>query len=297
MVAPSFFRVNCADLTVRLVRRAWVTTMWRLANGYETLRGAERPLLVAGATAFPGFSFHSVSRTPSTQDLVRAAARAGAAPGHLCVAAEQTAGRGRQGRSWVAPAGSSLLASILLRPRAAAEGVPLAAGLAVADALAELGVEVGLKWPNDVVAGGAKLAGILAEVEPAAPGPGPAVVLGIGVNLRVDEFPEGVRGTSLHRLLAPAPAPSAEDLLVVLLPALAARVRSLEAGGVEALLDDWRERAIGLGGPVVAETPGGRVEGRAVDVDRDGALLVETPGGTVRLLAGDAHFGPAAPPG
>ncbi len=161
---------------------------------------------------------------------MRAAARAGAAAGHLCVADEQTAGRGRQGRSWVAPAGSALLASILLRPRANAEGVPLAAGLAVADAVARLGVEVGLKWPNDVVVDGAKLAGILAEVEPAAPGPDTAVVLGIGVNLCVDEFPQGVNGASLHRLLDPAPPPSAEELLTLLLPALAARVGTLEAG-------------------------------------------------------------------
>ena len=169
------------------------------------MRGAERPLLVAGATAFPGFSFRWVSRTPSTQDLVRAAARAGAAAGHLVAAGEQTAGRGRQGRRWEAPPGGALLASILLRPRAGAEGVPLAAGLAVTDALARLGVEARLKWPNDVLAGGGKLAGILAEVEPAAPGPGVAVVLGIGVNLRVDAFPEGVAGASLHRLLAHVP--------------------------------------------------------------------------------------------
>ena len=262
----------------------------QLKNGYETLRGAARPLLVAGATAFPGFSFRWISRTPSTQDLVRAAARAGAPAGHLVAAGEQTAGRGRQGRRWEAPPGGALLASILLRPRASAEGVPLAAGLAVTDAIAHLGVDARLKWPNDVLAGGGKLAGILAEVEPAAPGPGVAVVLGIGVNLRIDAFPEGVAGASLHRLLAPSPPPTPEELLAVLLPALAARLRALEGGGIGALLPDWRARAVGLGGPVVAETPGGRVEGRAVDIDADGALLVETAAGTVRLLAGDAHF-------
>ncbi|HVS44537.1 MAG TPA: biotin--[acetyl-CoA-carboxylase] ligase [Candidatus Dormibacteraeota bacterium] len=254
------------------------------------MRGAARPLLVAGATAFPGFSFRWISRTPSTQDLVRAAARAGAPAGHLVAAGEQTAGRGRQGRRWEAPPGGALLASILLRPRASAEGVPLAAGLAVTDAIAHLGVDARLKWPNDVLAGGGKLAGILAEVEPAAPGLGVAVVLGIGVNLRIDAFPEGVAGASLHRLLAPSPPPTPEELLAVLLPALAARLRALEGGGIGALLPDWRARAVGLGGPVVAETPGGRVEGRAVDIDADGALLVETAAGTVRLLAGDAHF-------
>jgi BirA family biotin operon repressor/biotin-[acetyl-CoA-carboxylase] ligase len=206
------------------------------------------------------------------------------------VADEQTAGRGRQGRRWEAPPGGALLASILLRPLAWAEGVPLAAGLAVTDALAPLGVEASLKWPNDVIAGGGKLAGILAEVEPAATGPGVAVVLGIGVNLGIDGFPEGVVGASLHRLLAPAPPPTPEELLTVLLPALASRMRALESGGIAVLLPDWRARAIGLGGAVVAETPGGRVEGRAVDIDAGGALLVETDAGTVRLLAGDAHF-------
>jgi BirA family biotin operon repressor/biotin-[acetyl-CoA-carboxylase] ligase len=194
----------------------------------------------------------------------------------------------------VAPPGTALLASILLRPRTAPEGVPIAAGLAVADAIATVGLEVGLKWPNDVIARGGKLAGILAEVEPAAAGPGTAVVLGIGVNLRVEEFPEGAAGTSLHRLLAPDPPPTAEELLTLLLPALAARLRTLQSGGLAALLDGWRARAVGLGGPVVAETPAGRLRGRAVDVDVDGALLLETAAGTVRLLAGDVHLGPGA---
>jgi BirA family biotin operon repressor/biotin-[acetyl-CoA-carboxylase] ligase len=231
-----------------------------------------------------------VSRTSSTQDLVRTAARAGAAAGHLVVADEQTAGRGRQGRRWVAPPGTALLASILVRPRGAAEGVPLAAGLAVADALAAYGVEVGLKWPNDVVSGGAKLAGILAEVEPAAPGPEVAVVVGIGVNLHVESFPEGVDGQSLHRLLPSGGAPSRDQLLAALLPALAARLHALETGGVPALLADWRRRAVGLGEQVVAETPAGRVEGRALDIDAGGALVLETDAGRVRLLAGDVHL-------
>jgi BirA family biotin operon repressor/biotin-[acetyl-CoA-carboxylase] ligase len=144
------------------------------------------------------------------------------------------------------------------------------------------------------MAGGGKLAGILAEVEPAAAGPGTAVVLGIGVNLRVEEFPEGATGTSLHRLLAPAPPPTAEELLTLLIPALAARLHALEREGLAALLDGWRARAVGLGGAVVAETPAGRVRGRAVDVDVDGALLLETAAGTVRLLAGDVHLCPDA---
>jgi BirA family transcriptional regulator, biotin operon repressor / biotin---[acetyl-CoA-carboxylase] ligase len=255
---------------------------------------AAGPLLVAGATAFPEFSFRSVSRTSSTQDVVRAAARAGAGSGYLCVADEQSAGRGRQGRRWVAPAGSALLASILLRRRSTPEGVPLAAGLALGEVIGRLGVEARVKWPNDVLVGGAKLAGILAEVEPAAPGPETAVVLGVGVNLRVDSFPDGVVATSLHRHLDEGSMPSRDQLLAALLPELAGWLRLLDSGGIATLLPDWRRRAAGLGERVVAATPAGRVEGMALDVDADGALLVGTDAGVVRLLAGDVHIQPAA---
>jgi len=114
------------------------------------------------------------------------------------------------------------------------------------------------------------------------------VVLGVGVNRAWTLSTRGRPGTSLHRLLAPAPPPTAEQLLVALPPRAAARVRRLESGGVAALLDDWRARAVGLGGPVVRRDPRGQGRsGGAVDVDLDGALLVETDSGTVRLLAGD----------
>src|SRR5690348_9362072 len=103
--------------------------------------------------AFPGFSLRRLARTASTQDVVRHAAIAGAPEGFCCLAEEQAAGRGRQGRNWSAPAGSSLLASLLLRRRpASAGGVPLAAGIALVDAIAALtGTGVQLKWPNDVL--------------------------------------------------------------------------------------------------------------------------------------------------
>jgi BirA family biotin operon repressor/biotin-[acetyl-CoA-carboxylase] ligase len=240
----------------------------------------------AGRAAFPGFSLRAVARTASTQDLAAAAARAAAAAGWCCVAAEQTAGRGRQGRSWAAPAGSALLFSVVLRPSPrATPGVPLAAGLAVTDALAAVaGVDAGLKWPNDVIAGPGKLAGILAEVEPATG----AVVLGAGVNLSVDSFPPGVAGSSLHRLVASPPSRGA--MLAGILSALGRRLVALESGGVPAVLDDWRARAVGLGQRVTARTPVGEVRGIARDVDETGALLVDTDTGTERLLAADVHL-------
>jgi len=267
--------------------------------------GGLRAVEAAGGRAFAGFELHLLARTPSTQDVVRAAARAGAAEGWCCVAAEQTAGRGRQGRRWQAPAGSALLTSVLLRPRAAvAGGVPLAVGVAVADAVAAVaGVEVGLKWPNDVLAAdGGKLAGVLVEVEPGAREL--AVVAGVGINLRVDKFPPGVSGASLHRLAPEISHPPArrkaadracrdvgwDGMLAALLTAMGARMRQLDAGGVAATAAAWRERAVGLGRTVRVETPAGPVAGVATDIADDGALLVATTGGEVRVLAGDVHL-------
>jgi BirA family transcriptional regulator, biotin operon repressor / biotin---[acetyl-CoA-carboxylase] ligase len=240
----------------------------------------------------PVFAIHRVARIGSTQDAVRRAARGGAAAGYCCVADEQTAGRGRQGRRWEAPAGTALLASVLVRVTPdAATGVPFAAGLAVLDALDRVAaVDARLKWPNDVLAGGGKLAGLLAEVEPGAPpdGAGVAVVVGLGLNLSVDTFPTGARGVSLHRLTTPAP--TRDDLLEAWLVALWARARALEADGLPRLLQDWRRRAVGLGAEATAETPAGPVRGVVEEVADDGALLIRTNEGVVRLIAGDVHM-------
>src|SRR4029077_11403993 len=111
----------------------------------ETAAGSRWSVEAAGQAAFPGFRLRRLARTASTQDVVRAAARAGAQPGHCVVAAEQTAGRGRQGRTWSVPPGSALLMSILVRP-ASPGGVPLVAGLAVGGGRAACaGDERGLK--------------------------------------------------------------------------------------------------------------------------------------------------------
>jgi BirA family biotin operon repressor/biotin-[acetyl-CoA-carboxylase] ligase len=241
---------------------------------------------------FPDLRVLRLARTTSTQDVVRRAARAGAAEGYCCVAAEQTAGRGRQGRSWQAPVGTALLASVLLRPTvAAAPGVPIAAGLAAVDALATCcAVRAQLKWPNDVMAGGGKLAGILAEVEPAGGGdPGSvAVALGLGLNLTVAQLPPGIRGVSLHQLTPTRP--DRDELLRAWLRALAGRMRAVAEDGVTALRDDWRRHAVGLGEPVTATGPHGVVTGVAVDIDDTGALLVRTDHGVVRVVAGDVHL-------
>lgn len=238
----------------------------------------------AGREAFPGFRLEVLARTPSTQDRVRRAAVAGAAAGYCCVAAEQTAGRGRQGRTWAAAPGTALLVSLLLRPQGPLGLVPLAAGLAVADSIRDCGVDAVLKWPNDVLVTGRKIAGILAELEPRAPAQ-PAVVLGVGLNLSVTAFPEDAVATSLHEH---GVAPPWTEMLALLLTHLRARTDELAAdpAGIRAA---WTDRAAGMGSAVVVAAPTGRVEGIATAIDEDGALLLETTAGPRRVLAGDVH--------
>lgn len=239
---------------------------------------------------FPALNVRRVARTTSTQDVVLRAARAGAAEGFCCLADEQTAGRGRRGREWIAPAGSALLASVLLRRSpAVAPGIPFAAGLAVIDALLETcGLSARLKWPNDVLADGHKLAGILSEVAPGSV-EGVAVALGLGLNLRVEHFPAGVDAVSLHALVEHPP--DAEMLLMAWGNALRARIAELEVGGVPAVVAGWRQHSIGLGSQVTVESASGALEGVAVDVADDGALLVASDGEVHRVLAGDVHLG------
>lgn len=241
---------------------------------------------------FPALRLKRVARTRSTQDIVLHAARSGAAEGLCCLADEQTAGRGRQGRAWSAPAGTSLLVSILLRRSpAVASGVPFAAGLALVDALATTsGVNAGLKWPNDVVARGRKLAGILCEVAPSGGQEGRiAIALGLGVNLRVSTFPDGAQGISLHEIVDHPP--DAETLFRAWIDTLWARLAILERGGVAAIVADWRSVAVGLGQPVTVRSSAGTLEGVAVDVEDDGALLVRSGDDVHRVLAGDVHIG------
>jgi BirA family biotin operon repressor/biotin-[acetyl-CoA-carboxylase] ligase len=252
---------------------------------------AEARVRRVGVAVFPGFELRRLARTASTQDVVRTAAGAGVPEGFCCVAGEQTAGRGRSGRAWVAPPDSALLTSLLLRRQGVVvAAVPLLAGLAVADAVGGLtGVDCRLKWPNDVLAAGGKLAGILAEV-----GPGGGIVLGIGVNLTVAAFPPDVPGVSLDRVAGGVWGWDA--VLAAFLAELGGRLRQVEAAGVRSLRDDWTARAAGLGGPVRAEVGGAVVEGTALGIEDDGALLVATDRGRVRLVAGEVHLLPGAPP-
>src|SRR5215212_9572407 len=183
---------------------------------------------------------------PSTNtEAARQAARG--APEGLCVVArEQTAGRGRRERSWVSPKDAGLYLSVVLRPTLEARLWPLitlAAALAVRDALLEAcGLEADIKWPNDLLAGGRKLCGILAETAEGARTR--AVVLGVGVNLRRGSFPPEISDTATSVEEQTDRAPDAERLLETLTRALARFYETLHAdGGAEEILCDWRRHS------------------------------------------------------
>jgi BirA family transcriptional regulator, biotin operon repressor / biotin---[acetyl-CoA-carboxylase] ligase len=211
-------------------------------------------------------------RTDSTNIRARELAARGAPHGALVTAAEQSAGRGRQGRTWSAPAGRALLCSLVVRdpPRL----LPLVAGIAVAEVA---GSDAQLKWPNDVLVGGRKIAGILVEGRPQERW----AVVGIGLNVALEErdFPPELRETAGTLGLAPeAVEPTLERLLGAL-------ERWLEADA-NRVLDEVRSRDALLDRPV------SWAEGRGVGagIDGDGRLIVETGGGRVALNAGEVHL-------
>ena len=223
-----------------------------------------------------------VDETGSTNADLLAAARAGAPAGSALCADHQTAGRGRLGRRWQAPPGSSLLVSLLFHADGP-EGLhrfTQAVGLAAVDACrAVAGVEATLKWPNDVLVGARKLAGILAETAPVSRGI--AVVVGIGMNVTwppsiPDDLAETMTALNLER-----GEPVDREAV------LAAMLTALDATDWAVVHDRYRAALSTLGRQVRVEQVGDVVEGVAVDVRPDGRLVVRTPSGEREITTGD----------
>jgi BirA family biotin operon repressor/biotin-[acetyl-CoA-carboxylase] ligase len=223
---------------------------------------------------------------PSTNARARDLAAEGAED-VVVLADEQTGGRGRLDREWASPSGGIWL-SALLRPDVPMAHAPvftLAAAVAVTRAAREAGVDAGIKWPNDVLVDGRKLVGILTEMEGEADRVS-WVVVGMGINANVDPAALPADPTSLeHERGEPV------DRRVF-------TQRVLEAfdelrGDTDSVLPAWREYATTLGQRVRVETPGGPVEGEAIDVQFPGSLVVDTDDGEVTVTAGDCdHLRP-----
>ena len=229
----------------------------------------------------------------STNDEAKGLAEVGAPEGTLVIADYQTTGRGRLGRLWWSPPGSSLLLSLIFRPAFLmphqAQRVAMICSLAVCDAVAEVtGLAPAIKWPNDVLIEGRKVGGLLTELGIAASRLD-HVVVGIGVNVNV-EF-EGSGALALIALATSLKAELGSEvsrlmLLAALLRCVEARYERLRAGVLPH--DEWQSLLVTLGQAVRVTMPGRVLAGRAVGVDADGALLVRrSDGETERVLAGD----------
>jgi BirA family transcriptional regulator, biotin operon repressor / biotin---[acetyl-CoA-carboxylase] ligase len=253
-----------------------------------------------GVFGEPLFYFPSIG---STNDVAARLAGDGAPEGTTVAAESQTSGRGRLGRTWFSPQGAGLYVSVVFRPdaggrastggdAAAGPGLPavltLACGVALAEAIRETtGLQVEIKWPNDLVVARRKLAGILAE----ASAQGSAldyVILGFGVNILPVAFPPEVasRATSIEGELG---RPIDRGLLLAnALERLSACREAIRRGEIGELLARWRRMSTGaVGARVEWRTPHGTLTGRTAGLAEDGALLIERDGQVERVVAGE----------
>lgn len=245
--------------------------------------------LLEGPSLWHGIEYHD--EVDSTNDLAAEQARRGAPPGLVVVADHQRAGRGRRGRSWedaadTAGAGASLLLSCLVAlPERAATLAPLAAGLAVHDAVRRAGADPDLKWPNDVLLGERKCAGVLVESLTDLR----RLVVGIGVDL---DWRGVERGGETADWTSVAEETGAEverwGFLADLLGSLESWLGDVTTDP-SVLLARYRSRCVTVGRRVRVLTPGGALAGTAVDLDRDGSLTVRSEDGTVSVQAGDVE--------
>lgn len=244
--------------------------------------------------------------TASTNDVAARLANAGAGDGTTVVADMQTAGRGRIGRAWFSPPGAGLYVSVVVRPKRAAPApgggtmpavlplpsrLTLLAGVALADAVrSTTGLPVEIKWPNDVVLAGRKLAGILAEASAQTFGI-EYIILGLGINVRVAAYPPEIadRASSLEAELG-RPADRGA-LFAALLGNLGRALDALDRDDVAPWFDRWRVLSPSARGATVEwRAPDGPRRGRTAGLDADGALLVASDRGRERVLAGEVFW-------
>jgi BirA family transcriptional regulator, biotin operon repressor / biotin---[acetyl-CoA-carboxylase] ligase len=239
-----------------------------------------------------GLRLAAFATLPSTNTHALALARGGERGPIWITAAEQTGGRGRRGNSWVSPAGN-LYATLLLTDPAPPEYAAQASfvsALAVHDAIVgcapHLRDVVKLKWPNDVLCGGSKLAGILIEGEQAAHGL--VVAIGIGVNVR--HHPDGTAYPATDLAAAGAKA-SAESLFAALSAAMVVRLAQWRRGAAfGAIRTDWLERAAFKGGEMKVRLPSGELFGRYESLDDRGCLMLRLGDGTLQAIAAGEVF-------
>lgn len=240
-----------------------------------------------------GVKFHYFVEIDSTNTRARKLAEKGAREGEIVVAEQQSQGRGRLGRNWISPPFLNLYLSIVLRPELQpvhAPQITLMAAVALADAVAQFSVEPpAIKWPNDILVRGKKLAGILTESSVTSERIN-YVILGIGVNVNYAcaLMPEAIRGRATSLMECAGQIVSREAFLGRLIQDLERCYGILGEAGFDRIAQRWESYFSLRGKPVRIETGDGAVAGIAKGIDKDGALLIEIEGGQFhRILAGD----------
>lgn len=232
-----------------------------------------------------------LEQTGSTNDDARRLAAEGAVEGTVVIAGAQLSGRGRLGRSWDSPDRLGLYLSLLLRPREPLEGIgryPIACAVAVCAACREIaGESVLLKWPNDVLAGSAKLAGVLCEMRQGPTGVELVVGVGINCNQARGDFPEGLRDTATSlQILRDGRAVPRETVALILLTALGGTINRLRREGWPWVSERFLRYAPDASGRRVRLTAGG--DGLTRGLDPTGALRVETADGIALVHASES---------
>ena len=226
----------------------------------------------------------------STQQVASELAATGASEGTIVVADSQTGGRGRIGRSWASPPGGVYL-SIILRPAikpSEALRFPLIAGVAVAQAIEQLtGLKPRLKWPNDIIVKGCKAGGILTEMS-AETDCINHIVIGIGINVNTESFPDEIRGIATSLKAECGKEVSRVQLVQDILAQLESLYQVFQVSGFETIRERWKALSNTIGARVSVRGEREQVEGEAIDIDEDGALILRKANGALeRVIAGD----------
>jgi len=265
---------------------------YRLTNSPDLLHADDlKSRLPAGQII--GREILVYKETASTNDIVERLARDGAKEGLVVFAESQTKGRGRLGRKWVSPAGKGLWFSVLLRPRLRpqeATQLTVATATAMVRAIAaSTGVHPDIKWPNDLLVRGRKIAGVLTELS-AELDTIKHLILGVGldVNQSADEFPPDLRSVATSLRIAADHPISRPELATRILRELDTDYRRIRDGQFESLADEWEQGCTTLGHNIVIQTGDRKTQGRAESLDGDGALLLRTQYGRLeRIIGGD----------
>ena len=267
-------------------------------NGYRLLHvpdvlHADDLLSRLGTTSVIGRDIRVFQETTSTNDVIEKLARDGVKEGAVVLAESQTKGRGRLGRKWMSPARKGLWFSVLLRPQLRPQAVTrltIASATALARAIRDqTGTTPEIKWPNDILIRGKKVAGILTEMS-AELDRVKHVILGIGVdvNLAAGEFPAELRKQSTSLRIETGETVDRAELAVAILHEFDRDYARISSGQFETVADEWEERCETIGRNVVIQVGERRIEGCAESLDADGALLVRTQHGHLeRVIGGD----------